>query len=133
PESKRAIVGFHQLGVKVIMITGDARSVADAVGKELGIDEVFAEVLPEDKERAVRTLQERGLAVAMVGDGVNDAPALARADVGLAIGVGTDLAIESPGVLLASCDPLVAGSVIRLSRVPYRQTIQNLACAPVYH
>jgi Cu2+-exporting ATPase len=105
PESKEAVDGLHAVGIRVVMITGDARQVADAVGSELGVDEVFAEVLPEDKDRAVADLQTRGLKVAMVGDGVNDAPALARADVGIAIGAGTDVAIESAGVVLASSDP----------------------------
>src|ERR671918_664698 len=105
PEARQAVADLQSMGVKVTMITGDARQVADAVGAELGIDEVFAEVLPEDKDKAVVELQRRGLSVAMVGDGVNDAPALARADVGIAIGAGTDVAIESAGVVLASSDP----------------------------
>ena len=105
PESREAIDELHALGVRVVMITGDARQVADAVAAQLGVDEVFAEVLPEDKDQAVADLQARGLKVAMVGDGVNDAPALARADVGIAIGAGTDVAIESAGVVLASSDP----------------------------
>ena len=115
------------------MITGDARQVADAVGRDLGIDEVFAEVLPEDKDQAVADLQTRGRSVAMVGDGVNDAPALARADVGLAIGAGTDVAIESAGVVLASSDPRSVGGVIRLSRASYRKMVQNLAWAAGYN
>ena len=115
------------------MITGDARQVADAVAADLGIDEVFAEVLPEDKDQAVAELQQRGLTVAMVGDGVNDAPALARADVGIAIGAGTDVAIESAGVVLASSDPRGVAGVIRLSRASYRKMIQNLAWAAGYN
>ena len=115
------------------MITGDARQVADAVGRDLGIDEVFAEVLPEDKDQAVAELQQRGRRVAMVGDGVNDAPALARADVGLAIGAGTDVAIESAGVVLASSDPRGVAGVIRLSRASYRKMVQNLAWAAGYN
>jgi Cu2+-exporting ATPase len=121
------------MGVKVAMITGDAHQVADAVGRELGIDEVFAEVLPEDKDQAVTRLQERGVSVAMVGDGVNDAPALARADVGLAIGAGTDVAIESAGVVLASSDPRSVGGVIRLSRASYRKMVENLVWAAGYN
>ena len=105
PEAREAVADLKRMGVKVAMITGDARQVAEAVARDLGIDEVFAEVLPEDKDQAVADLQARGLSVAMVGDGVNDAPALARADVGLAIGAGTDVAIESAGVVLASSDP----------------------------
>jgi Cu2+-exporting ATPase len=121
------------MGVNVAMITGDAHQVADAVGRDLGIDEVFAEVLPEDKDQAVTRLQERGVSVAMVGDGVNDAPALARADVGLAIGAGTDVAIESAGVVLASSDPRSVGSVIRLSRASYRKMVENLVWAAGYN
>ncbi|MBA3291463.1 MAG: copper-translocating P-type ATPase [Actinobacteria bacterium] len=133
PESKLAVDELHKLGVKVAMITGDAQQVADAVASELGIDEVYAEVLPEDKDSAVVDLQSRGLTVAMVGDGVNDAPALARADVGIAIGAGTDVAIESAGVVLASDDPRAVTDVIRLSRASYRKMIQNLAWATGYN
>jgi len=115
------------------MITGDARPVAEAVGRQLGVDEVFAEVLPEDKDKAVADLQARGLKVAMVGDGVNDAPALARADVGLAIGAGTDVAIESAGVVLASSDPRSVIGVIELSRASYRKMVQNLAWGAGYN
>jgi len=133
PESKLAVDELHKLGVKVAMITGDAQQVADAVASELGIDEVYAEVLPEDKDSAVVDLQSGGLTVAMVGDGVNDAPALARADVGIAIGAGTDVAIESAGVVLASDDPRAVTDVIRLSRASYRKMIQNLAWATGYN
>jgi Cu2+-exporting ATPase len=133
PEARDAVAELRSLGVAVAMITGDARQVADAVGRELGIDDVFAEVLPEDKDQAVVELQSRGTTVAMVGDGVNDAPALARADVGLAIGAGTDVAIESAGVVLASSDPRSVAAVIRLSRASYRKMIQNLAWAAGYN
>ena len=133
PESREAVDGLHRLGVKVAMITGDARPVAEAVGADLGIDEVIAEVLPEDKDAAVAGLQSRGLKVAMVGDGVNDAPALARADVGIAIGAGTDVAIESAGVVLASSDPRAVLGVIRLSRASYRKMLQNLAWGAGYN
>ena len=133
PESRAAVAQLHGHGVRVVMITGDARQVADHVASQLGIDEVFAEVLPQDKEHAVVELQSRGLRVAMVGDGVNDAPALARADVGIAIGAGTDVAIESAGVVLASSDPRAVASVIRLSQASYRKMIQNLAWATGYN
>lgn len=133
PESAAAVDGLHDRGVRVVMITGDAEPVAAAVGATLGIDDVFAEVLPEEKEHAVRELQERGLKVAMVGDGVNDAPALARADVGLAIGAGTDVAIESAGVVLASSDPRAVLGVIELSRASYRKMIQNLVWGAGYN
>jgi P-type Cu2+ transporter len=133
PESKKAVDELHALGVKVVMITGDARQVADAVAARLGIDEVFAEVLPEDKDKAVADLQGRGMRVATVGDGVNDAPALARADVGIAIGAGTDVAIESAGVILASSDPRGVIGVIQLSRASYIKMIQNLAWAAGYN
>jgi Cu2+-exporting ATPase len=133
PESRKAVDALHRRGVKVAMITGDARQVADAVARELGIDEVFAEVLPEDKDSKVAELQARGHRVAMVGDGVNDAPALARAEVGIAIGAGTDVAIESAGVVLASDDPRSVLSVIELSRAAYRKMWQNLAWATGYN
>lgn len=133
-ESSAAVRELHELGVgHVVMITGDARNVADHVGSAVGVDEVFAEVLPADKDRAVAELQGRGLRVAMVGDGVNDAPALARADVGLAIGAGTDVAIESAGVVLAGSDPRAVAGVIRLSRASYRKMRQNLAWAAGYN
>lgn len=133
PEARAAVDSLRQRGIDVVMITGDARQVADAVGAELGIDEVFAEVLPEDKDQAVMDLQARGRSVAMVGDGVNDAPALARADVGLAIGAGTDVALESAGVVLASSDPRAVTSVVRLSEATYRKMVQNLAWAAGYN
>ena len=132
-ESREAVAALHDLGVRTVLITGDARQVADAVAAELGIDEVFAEVLPQDKDAAVRALQERGERVAMVGDGVNDAPALARADVGIAIGAGTDVAIESAGVVLASDDPRAVVAVLRLSRASYRKMLQNLWWAAGYN
>jgi Cu2+-exporting ATPase len=133
PESRAAVDALHAGGVRVVMITGDARPVAEAVGADLGIDEVFAEVLPADKDRAVAELQERGHVVAMVGDGVNDAPALARADVGIAIGAGTDVAIESAGVVLASDDPRAVLGVRRLSAAGYRKMVQNLWWAAGYN
>jgi Cu2+-exporting ATPase len=133
PESRAAVHALQERGVKVALITGDAQQVADAVGRDLGIDEVFAEVLPQDKDSAVIDLQNRGLSVAMVGDGVNDAPALARADVGIAIGAGTDVAMESAGVVLASDDPRAVLSMIDLSRASYRKMIQNLVWATGYN
>jgi P-type Cu2+ transporter len=133
PAAKEAVRGLLGLGIRVAMITGDARGVAEAVAAELGIEEVFAEVLPEEKDKAVADLQERGRLVAMVGDGVNDAAALARADVGIAIGAGTDVAIESAGVVLASDDPRAVLSIIRLSRATYKKMIQNLVWAAGYN
>jgi Cu2+-exporting ATPase len=138
PEAREAIADLRAQGVrKIVMITGDARPVAEAVAADLGfqpgVDEVYAEVLPADKDRTVADLQARGLTVAMVGDGVNDAPALARADVGLAIGAGTDVAIESADVVLASSDPRAVGAVVRLSRASYRKMVQNLGWAAGYN
>jgi Cu2+-exporting ATPase len=133
PESRSAVGSLQRAGVRVIMITGDAGSVAKAVADELGVDEVIAEVLPEDKDDAVARLGTRGFSVAMVGDGVNDAPALARADVGIAIGAGTDVAIESAGIVLASDDPRGVVSVRRLSAASYRKMRQNLVWAAGYN
>ncbi|MGU3498364.1 heavy metal translocating P-type ATPase [Mycobacterium sp. C31M] len=126
PESREAVDALHHIGVEVVMITGDADAVANAVGDELGIDRVFAGVRPEEKAANVATLQREGKMVAMVGDGVNDAPALAQADVGIAIGAGTDVAIASAGVILASSDPRSVLSVIELSRAGYQKMKQNL-------
>lgn len=133
PESRGAVDALHQLGVEVVMITGDAEAVANEVGRELGIDRVFAGVRPEDKSAKVDQLQKEGKKVAMVGDGVNDAPALAQADVGIAIGAGTDVAIASAGVILASSDPRSVLSVIQLSRAAYRKMKQNLWWAAGYN
>ena len=133
PESYGAVRDLQAAGGRVVMITGDARSVADSVGAELGVDEVFAEVLPADKNTAVAQLQGRGLRVAMVGDGVNDAPALARADVGIAIGAGTDVAVRAAGVVLASDDPRGVLVIRRLSAAGYRKMWQNLAWATGYN
>jgi Cu2+-exporting ATPase len=138
PEAREAVEQLRAIGIgKIVMITGDAKPVAQAVAADLGfrpgVDEVFAEVLPADKDQAVADLQARGLTVAMVGDGVNDAPALARADVGIAIGAGTDVAIESAGVVLASSDPRGVISIIRLSKASYRKMVQNLAWAAGYN
>ncbi len=133
PESRQAVDALHALGIEVVMITGDAAPVASAVASELGIDRVFAGVRPEDKAAKVAELQHEGLTVAMVGDGVNDAPALAAADVGIAIGAGTDVAIASAGVILASSDPRSVLSVIELSRQSYRKMKQNLWWAAGYN
>ena len=133
PESHRAVDALHDRDIRVVMITGDSQAVAHSVATELGIDDVYAEVLPDDKDAAVQDLQSQGRTVAMVGDGVNDAPALARADVGLAIGAGTDVAIESAGVVLASSDPRAVLGVITLSHASYRKMIQNLIWAAGYN
>ncbi len=132
-ESRQAVDRLHRLGVRVAMITGDAQQVADAVAVDLGIDEVLAQVLPEDKHSKVEELQRRGNRVAMVGDGVNDAPALAQADVGIAIGAGTDVAIESAGIVLASDDPRGVVGIRRLSQAGYRKMVQNLGWAAGYN
>lgn len=132
-ESTHAVKALHHLGLKVVMITGDAEAVANSVAEQLGIDRVFASVRPEDKAQKVQELQNEGLRVAMVGDGVNDAPALAKADVGIAIGAGTDVAIASAGVILASSDPRSVLSVIQLSNSSYNKMQQNLWWAGGYN
>ncbi|MBG6059036.1 Cu2+-exporting ATPase [Cryobacterium sp. MP_M5] len=133
PESAQAVDALHRLGIQVVMITGDADAVARSVAGALGIDRVFAGVRPGDKAAKVAELQREGRKVAMVGDGVNDAPALAQADVGIAIGAGTDVAIASAGVILASDDPRSVLSVITLSRASYRKMTQNLWWAAGYN
>jgi len=133
PESLEAVTELHRLGIRVAMITGDSKPVADSVARRLGIDEVAAEVLPAEKASAVRRFQAGGKRVAMVGDGVNDAPALATADVGIAIGAGTDVAIESAGIVLVRSDPRDVVGAIELSRATYRKMIQNLVWATAYN
>jgi Cu2+-exporting ATPase len=133
PESAEAVDRLHALGVSVAMITGDSKAVADSVARRLGIDEVAAQVLPADKAAAVERLKAGGRRVAMVGDGVNDAPALATADVGIAIGAGTDVAIESAGIVLVRSDPRDVVGAIVLSRATYRKMIENLVWATAYN
>ncbi len=133
PESSEAIKELHELGILVAMITGDSKTVADSVARQIGIDEVAAEVLPADKASAVKRFQAGGKKVAMVGDGVNDAPALATASVGIAIGAGTDVAIESAGIVLVRSDPRDVVGAIKLSRATYRKMIQNLVWATSYN
>lgn len=133
PESRAAVSELHDMGIEVVMITGDSQAVAGAVAQALGIDRHFAQVLPEDKEKHVRALQAEGKRVVMVGDGVNDAPALARADVGVAVGSGTDVAIESAGIILVKNDPLDVARLIHLSRASYRKMVQNIWWAAGYN
>lgn len=133
PESSDAVSEIHQLGIRVAMITGDSKTVANSVAKRIGIDEVAAEVLPADKAAAVKGFQTGGKSVAMVGDGVNDAPALATANVGIAIGAGTDVAIESAGIVLVRSDPRDVVGAIQLSRATYRKMVQNLIWATAYN
>jgi Cu2+-exporting ATPase len=133
PESAEAVKELHDLGLRVAMITGDSQAVADSVAKRIGIDEVAAQVLPADKASAVARFQAGGKKVAMVGDGVNDAPALATADVGIAIGAGTDVAVESAGIVLVRSDPRDVVGAIELSRAAYRKMVQNLVWATAYN
>ena len=133
PESKQAVQRLHDMNIQVAMLTGDSLAVANAVADELGIDQVFAEVLPEHKVQKVTELQALGKRVAMIGDGVNDAPALTQADVGIAIGGGTDVAIESAGLILVQSNPLDVVKIIALSRASYRKMVQNLWWAAGYN
>jgi Cu2+-exporting ATPase len=133
PESREAVADLKKRGVRVAMLTGDSHAVAGWVAAQVGIDEVFAEVLPAQKSEVVASLQASGARVAMVGDGVNDAPALARADVGIAIGAGTDVAIESAGIVLATSDPRAVASTLVLSRATFRKELQNLFWAAGYN
>lgn len=132
-ESREAVVALKELGIRTAMITGDSKDVAAYVARELGLDTFFAEVRPEDKAAKVKELQKGGGRVAMVGDGVNDAPALTQADIGIAIGAGTDVAIESAGIVLASSDPRGVVKIVKLSRATYRKMLQNLAWATGYN
>jgi Cu2+-exporting ATPase len=121
------------MGKQVALLTGDSRAVAEAVAKDLGIDQVFAEVLPGQKDEKVAALQAQGKSVAMVGDGVNDAPALTRADVGIAVGAGTDVAVESAGIILVRNNPADVAKTVRLSRNTYRKMVENLWWATGYN
>jgi P-type Cu2+ transporter len=133
PEARAAVAELRSMGRRVVMITGDARQVADAVGADLGVDEVFAEVLPEDKDAKVAELQARGLKVAWSATASTMRPPSPRADVGIAIGAGTDVAIESAGLILASSDPRSVVAIIRLSKAAYRKSLQNLWWAAGYN
>jgi len=133
PESREAIDRLKQMGIQVMMLTGDAKPVADWVSRELGLDEVFAQVLPEQKAEKIKEIQARGLTVAMTGDGVNDAPALTQADVGIAVGAGTDVAIESADIVLVRSDPRDVTAIVELARATYRKMVQNLWWAAGYN
>jgi len=132
-ESREAIRDLHERGIQVVMMTGDARAVAESVGKELGIDTVLAEVLPEQKSAKIEDLKRSGKRVAMIGDGVNDAPALVTADVGIAIGAGTDVAVEAGDIVLVRSDPRDVPRILDLSKASYRKMVQNLAWATGYN
>src|SRR5690606_11403803 len=133
PESAEAVGALQEMGIEVVMMTGDATPVANAVARQLGIDTVLAEVLPEQKATEIQALQKQGRHVAMVGDGVNDAPALATANVGIAIGAGTDVAVEAGDIVLVRSDPRDVPRIVRLSRASYRKMTQNLWWAAGYN
>jgi Cu2+-exporting ATPase len=133
PESKKAVEHLKEMGIKTMMLTGDNRKVAQWVSEEIGLDEYFAEVLPQEKSQKVKEVQSRGMTVAMMGDGVNDAPALAQADVGIAIGAGTDVAVETADVILVRSNPLDAAAILKLSKATYRKMMQNLIWATGYN
>jgi Cu2+-exporting ATPase len=133
PESREAVEELHRLGMRVAMITGDSKAVAESVARRIGVDDVTAEVLPADKASAIKRFQAGGRRVAMVGDGVNDAPALATANVGIAIGAGTDVAVESAGIVLVRSDPRDVLGAIKLSRAAYRKMVENLVWATAYN
>ncbi|HET7374941.1 MAG TPA: heavy metal translocating P-type ATPase [Gemmatimonadaceae bacterium] len=133
PESREAVRQLHDNGIEVVMLTGDARPVAEAVAREIGIDTVFAQVLPEEKAAKIKELQAQGKRVAMIGDGVNDAPALLTADVGVAIGAGTDVAVEAGDIVLVRSDPRDVPRIVSLSKATYRKMIQNLWWAAGYN
>jgi Cu2+-exporting ATPase len=133
PESHEAVARLHDARVDVVMLTGDSRAVAESVAQRLGIDDAYAQVLPDEKAATIATLQKQGKRVAMVGDGVNDAPALATADVGVAIGAGTDVAVEAGDIVLVRSDPRDVARIITLSRATYWKMIQNLLWATGYN
>jgi Cu2+-exporting ATPase len=133
PESREAITKLKAMGIQCMMLTGDNRLVAKWVAEELGLDDTFAEVLPREKADKIKEVQARGLVVAMVGDGVNDAPALAQADIGIAIGAGTDVAVETADIILVKSNPLDVVAILGLARATYRKMVQNLAWATGYN
>jgi Cu2+-exporting ATPase len=132
-ESQEAVQKLKEMGLSVVMLTGDAKGAAEKVAEETGIETVFAEVLPEEKVEKIRELQAKGRKVAMVGDGVNDAPALIQADVGIAVGAGTDVAIESAGIILVKSDPRDLVKVVRIARASYAKMVANLFWAAGYN
>jgi Cu2+-exporting ATPase len=133
PESREALASLRKMGVRAMMVTGDAKAVADRVARELALDEFFAEVLPDEKAEKIKEVQSRRLTVAMAGDGVNDAPALVQADVGIGVGAGTDVAIQSADIVLVRSDPRDVVTIVELARATYRKTVQNLFWATGYN